>query len=247
MTRHFCTLFDKAFLARGLSLFDSLAKHCPDLMVWMLCMDNESYDTLSKLNYRNITPLRLSEVEDAELLGVKSGRSNSEYCWMMSSSLPLFLLEKKGLNMITYLDADMYFLGDVEEIFYEFGDNSIMIIPHWYADKNDPKLKLSGIYNVGMLIFRNDKNGLGCLHWWKNKCVEWCFARYEDGKFGDQLYLNDWPERFEGVYVLKNHGANVASWNIEGYEFFDKEHKLNLRVKNTNEHFPVIFYHYHGL
>lgn len=245
--RHFCTVFDKNFLTRGLALYFSLVEHSSDFSLWILCMDSESYSLLEKLNLPNIKLLRLRDVEDEDLLRIKTDRTTQEYCWMMSSSLPLFLLEKVGLYIITYLDADMSFFRNPQEIYDEFGSNSIMITPHWYPTENDPKKKQSGIYNVGMMIFRNDPNGLACLRWWKAKCIKWCYARYEDGKFGDQLYLNDWPERFKGVCVLKNQGADIASWNIRGYEILEKNNGLWLKVKNSGKEFPVTFYHYHGL
>jgi len=98
-----------------------------------------------------------------------------------------------------------------------------------------------------MLIFRNDKNGLECLKWWKEKCIEWCYAYYEDGKMGDQMYLDVWREKFKGVCILQNRGANVASWNIDNYSFFKKNDELWLKVIDGGKEFPLIFYHYHGL
>ena len=247
MTYNFCTLFDKNYLTRGLALYDSLLKFCPDFKIWMLCMDSESYEMLKKLNLDKIIPLKLEEIEDEELLSVKNTRTPIEYCWMMSSSLPLYILEKIGVDMITYLDADLYFFQPLTAIYDEFANNSIMIIPHWFPEKNKSQEKIGGIYNVGMLIFRNDKNGLECIKWWKEKCIEWCYARYENGKLGDQMYLDVCPEKFKGVCILQNRGANVASWNIEGYSFFKKQGELWLKVINSGKEFPLIFYHYHGL
>src|SRR3989338_7978419 len=201
MHYNFCTLFDKNYLTRGLALYDSLLKFCPDFKIWMLCMDSESYEMLKKLNLDKIIPLKLEEIEDEELLSVKNTRTPIEYCWMMSSSLPLYILEKIGVDMITYLDADLYFFQPLTAIYDEFANNSIMIIPHWFPEKNKSQEKIGGIYNVGMLIFRNDKNGLECLKWWKERCIEWCYAYYEAGKLGDQVYLDVWPENFKDVCV----------------------------------------------
>jgi len=109
MIYNFCTLFDKNYLTRGLALYDSLLKFCPDFKIWMLCMDAESYEMLKSLNLEKIIPLKIEEIEDKCLLSVKNTRTSAEYCWMMSSSLPLYILEKIGVDMITYLDADLYF------------------------------------------------------------------------------------------------------------------------------------------
>ncbi len=245
MTRNFCTLFDKNYLARALALNASLLEHCPEFTLWMLCMDDDSYTALEKLlitgGLKNVRLLRLSEVEDSRTIAVKPTRTSIEYCWMFSSILPLYLLEK-GLvlngDMIAYIDSDIYFYSPPEPIYRELAaaNSSILIIPHGYSPDQKHREKTSGIYNVGMMIFKNDTSGLAVLHWWKDRVIEWCYARYEEdangGKFGDQLYLNDWPNRFQGVHVLENRGANVASWNIRIYD----------RAK-----WPLIFYHFHGL
>ena len=71
------------------------------------------------------------------------------------------------------------------------------------------------------------------LNWWRESCNAWCYARLEDGKFGDQKYLDDWTIRFEGVHVLENLGGGVAPWNIQQYKFEEKP-------------FELVFYHFHG-
>lgn len=262
MTINFCTLFDKGFLARGVALHESLMQECPDFVLWMMCMDDLSYTMLQKLNLKNVKLLRVSEVEDERVLAVKSDRKTNEYCWMFSSVLPLYLLEKNpSMETITYIDADMYFYAPVDEIYREFGNNSIMIIPHAFSEKQKHREKTSGKYNVGMMIFRNDEYGLECLRWWKDRVIEWCYDRYEDGKLGDQLYLDDWTERFKKVFVLTHPGADVASWNTDRFTFRVKKagekagavknDSKKIEVEGTEKingkKFPLIFYHFHGL
>ncbi len=248
MTKHYCTLFDKNFLARGLALYESMNNQVGDYVLWMLCMDDGSYETLKKLNLPRIKPLRVSEVEDDKFLAVKATRTPVEYCWMFSSALPLYILKNNPeIDSVTYLDADMYFYDSPEKIFEEFGDNSIMVIPHRYPEEKKHMEKTSGIYNVGMMTFKNDECALECLNWWKDRVTEWCFNRYEDGKLGDQLYLNDWTTRFKKVFVLENHGANVASWNIDHYKFAKEDGKFVGYLKKTGQKFPLIFYHFHAL
>ncbi len=67
----------------------------------------------------------------------------------------------------------------------------------------------------------------------------------EDGKFGDQKYLDDWTERFEGVHVLKNLGGGVAPWNMQQYTFYKENNKLYGIEEATQKKFQVIFYHFH--
>ena len=87
--------------------------------------------------------------------------------------------------------------------------------------------------------FRRDETGLAALRWWRARCLEWCYDRAEDDKFGDQAYLNDWPERFSGgVRVLRHPGAAVGPWNADRSSLERRDGRLTVKGQ------PLIFYHY---
>jgi len=241
MKYQFCTLFDKNYLYRGLALYRSLVENCDDFTLWVLCMDDRTYQVLKSIGLDRMRLISLSAFEDKELLSIKSSRTLKEYCWTCTSSLQLYLLKKyPHLEMITYLDADLFFFSDPLPIFEEFGDSSILISPHNYAPQHDHYLATSGIYCVQFMTFKNNVQGLEALTWWREKCLEWCYARVEDGRFGDQKYLDDWPTRFSGVHVLQHIGAGVALWNIIKYKIKQIGTKIFVDDK------PLIFYHFHN-
>lgn len=241
MRYNFCTLFDKNYLTRGLSLHQSLLQHAGDFHLWILCMDDTVYTTLGKLKLERVTLIRLTDFEDSALLKIKPTRTAVEYCWTLTPSLPLYVLKTNPrLDTIAYLDADTFFFSSPQPIYDEFIGHSVLIIKHNYAPQHQAKEATSGIYNVELLIFKNDQIGNEVLQWWRERCIEWCFFRFEDGKLGDQLYLNDWPKRFKGIHVLKHIGGGVAPWNINQYALTFKQHTVLVNDQ------PVIFYHYHA-
>ena len=90
------------------------------------------------------------------------------------------------------MDADLYFYQDPQILIDEIPKNkSVLITQHNYYPKYDQS-KTSGIYCVQFMYFKNDNEGMKVLKWWRDKCIEWCYNRFEDGKFGDQKYLDDW-------------------------------------------------------
>jgi hypothetical protein len=75
------------------------------------------------------------------------------------------------------------------------------------------------------------EGGEAVRKWWEDRCIEWCYARFEKEKFGDQKYLDDWPERFtDFVHVLNNKELALAPWNAMRFPYGSS-----------------IFYHFHGL
>jgi hypothetical protein len=242
--RYFCTYFDHNYLPKGLALYSSLQKHCGNqFKLWVLCLSSDCHAVLKDLNFPNLCPVSLTELEDHDqgLLEIKSTRTIIEYYFTCTPCFPLFLIEKNNeIDIITYLDSDLFFFSDLEPIFQEIGTNSIAIIPHRFSPERKI-LERYGIYNVGWLSFRNDFNGLSCLEWYRARCLEWCFDRYEDGKFADQRYLDSWPQRFSGVRSLEHQGANLALWNISNYSIHDIEN--HVFVNNQ----PLIFFHFQGI
>jgi hypothetical protein len=241
---YFCTYFDQNYLPQGLALYRSLQAHCPEFKLWVLCMDQTAYEILEKLDLPGMHPLSLEEFEhnDELLLSAKQNRSKIEYYFTCTPSLPLYIFNNwHEVDLITYLDADLFFFANPAPLFEELGDGSIAIIGHRLPPQGRYREK-SGIYNVGWLTFRRDENALVCLRWWRDRCIEWCYDREEDGRYADQKYLDDWPSRFQNVIVLEHKGANVAPWNLANY---------HLRYLNGNTLMVdlqrLIFFHFHDL
>ena len=241
MMRYFCTYFDCNYLPRGLTLYRSLQRHCPSFQLWVLCMDRACHDVLSRLALPGLHVISLEDYEkgDPELLRAKPTRTLIEYYFTCSPSLPLFILNHHPqVDLITYLDADLGFFADPQPLYEEIGDRSIAIIGHRLPPQ---ELERCGIYNVGWLSFRRDRHALACLHWWRERCLEWCYDRYEDGRFADQKYLDDWPTRFQGVAVLQHKGANLAPWNLANYAIRMERDRVWVDEQ------PLIFFHFHRL
>ncbi|MEI6125983.1 MAG: hypothetical protein WCQ99_05440, partial [Pseudomonadota bacterium] len=239
----FCTYFDHRYLDRGLVLYETLRRHCRDFRLIVLCLSPECFDVLGQLALPSTIPLRLEDLEagDAELLRARQNRSLIDYYFTLTPSLPLYVLKRfLEIDLITYIDADIGFFSDPGPIYDEIGGHSIAIVEHRFP----PELKYmekSGIYNVGWMSIRRDLHGLSCLNWYRERCNEWCHDRHENGKFADQKYLDDWPERFENVIVLQHKGADLAPWNLANYTISENDGKLFVDGQ------PLIFFHFHVL
>lgn len=245
-TLYYCTLFDSNYLSRGLTMYESLAACCDDFHLYVFAFDDKCLQFLQQQQLPHLTVISLKEFEDPELLRVKPGRSRAEYCWTCSSSTILYCIQQFNLPHCTYIDADLYFYNNPRVLMEEMGNHSVMITEHRYTPRYD-KSKLSGKYCVQYITFRNNQWGMEALHWWRNACLDWCYDRHEDGKFGDQKYLDDWTTRFKNVWVLENLGGGLALWNIQQYDVFKDNGKLMCREISTGKVFEPIFYHFHYL
>lgn len=239
MPYEFCTLFDKNYLNRGLSLYTSLLEHCPSFRLWILCMDEEAYSILNEMKLEKVILVKIGEFEDEALLTAKNNRDRGEYCWTCSSNFTYYVLKNNPqIETIAYLDSDLFFYSSPDPIYEEFGQNSVMIIPHRFPPGKERQAQKNGLYNVGMLIFRNDTDGRACLDWWREQCLTWCYRISEPGKLGDQKYLEQFPILFKNVHILKHKGANLAPWNIKNYVISRRDGQTFI-----NEDI-LIFYHF---
>lgn len=236
---YYCTLFDSGYLTRGLALYNSIVATGEDFKLFVFAFDDECFDILSKLNLPYLQPISLHEFENERLLRIKKTRNRGEYCWTCSSFSILHVLTKYNVPEVTYLDSDLYFFEKPQILLDEFHktDKSVMITKHRYTPEYDQS-KTSGIYCVQFLTFKNDKKGLNVINWWCDRCEEWCYDRMEDGKFGDQKYLDDWMTRFDCCYELEHLGGGVAPWNVQQYVIAEGP-KVN--------GIPVVFFHFHAL
>lgn len=241
--RRFCTYFDSNYLVRGLALYRSLARHCPGFELWVLGLDQAASRTLQNLGLPGLRLLTLEELEEAHpgLAEARRSRSRVEYYFTCTPSLLLHLLAcaPEG-ESLTYLDADLYFFADLSPVAREFGDDSILIVPHRFPPPLR-RLEEHGVYNVGLMSFARDPNARECLEWWRDRCLEWCYDRVEPGKFADQKYLDDWPARFKRVRVLEHLGTGAAPWNVAAHPIQHRDGEVWIGAD------PLIVYHFHAL
>jgi SAM-dependent methyltransferase len=244
--RTYCTYFDRNYLLRALALIGSLRRHEEQgFEILCVCFDEISRVLLEKLAIPGVTAIPIHDIEagDEALLACKKERSAVEYYWTSTPTVILRLLERDpDLEALTYLDADLFFFSPPEPIFRELDGRSVLIHEHRFAPRLAYLEQRSGKYNVGLLVFRNDAQGREVLRDWREQCLEWCYSRSEDGKMGDQMYLDDWPERFPAVGVLQHGGAAIAPWNHERYRM-EIDASGTPRVGDA----PLIFYHFHSL
>ncbi|MCW5296893.1 hypothetical protein DXT88_01750 [Herbaspirillum lusitanum] len=237
---YFCTLFDSGYLFKGVAMLRSLAQHCPNANVFVLCMDEQTQRILERLNLTFITCIPLRDIENDDLRKAKADRGVAEYCWTLSPCLPHYVLEKNpDIDFITYLDADLLFYSSIAPLFEEIGSASIAIIEHRFSPRLQDR-EVNGRFCVEWVSFRRDEQGMACLNRWREQCIEWCYYRLEEGRMGDQKYLDEWPERYSSCHILLHPGAGIAPWNYSQY-YFDLDGAGHITVDGS----PLIFYHFH--
>jgi hypothetical protein len=232
MMEHYVTLFDSSFAPQGLALHRSLQRHAGDHTLWVICMDEQVEQTLRDLSLPDVRPIPIREVEDDALRGLKAHRSKSEYCWTLTPfSFDAVLQRDPSAARVTYIDADVWLMDDPSPVFrgFEASGAAVQITEHAYSPHHD-RTATSGRYCVQFLTMDRDASQ-PVRRWWQERCIEWCFARVEPGRFGDQKYLDDWPKRFGPlVHVTADRSWFQAPWNADRFPYSEG-----------------VAYHFHGL
>ena len=223
----------------GMCLHDSLMTHAQPFHLWILCTDTPVEQQLKRLSLPNVTIIPLEEIENDELLKAKQDRTIAEYCWTLTPFTFQAVFDRdKNVDRVTYVDADLFFFSDPRTLINELDTEKkdVLITEHAYAPDYEYWLPQSGRFCVQFLTVGNNEKGRRVMTWWQNRCVEWCYARFEDGKFGDQKYLDQWPLLFpEIVHILTQRDKTLAPWNIFHVS------------KNKRGNIDPVFFHFHGL
>ena len=240
---HYVTLFDALFLPQGLALHRSMQRHCNTYTLWIVCVDQVTFDYLKILNLPCVRLLNLVDIESDELLSLRANRTLREYCWTLTPITIRFVFEfDSSVSRVTYLDADTWFRKSPEPIFQGLCTSlkSVLITDHSYAPEHDSSIE-SGQFCVQFVTISRIDGEL-VRAWWEDRCKEWCYAKIEDGKFGDQKYLDQWPILFKDlVHIAQNKEWFLAAWNATRFPFGNAIfwHFQGLRVFNKGGRWKV--------
>ena len=236
---HICTLFTKDYLIQGLALYNSLKETTSQFHLWILCVDDEAYDLLAKMNLPQVTLISLDNVKNERLAVLEKERQANEFCWTLKASFITFLL-KNNLNLgsMLYVDADLYFFRDVQYIYREWGQQSLFLTKLWLGPNWARKV---GIFSAGLIGFKRDLGGRRSLGFWRRNCLKWCSEQPDRGRWADQKYLDRFPDITNRITISANKGINTGPWNIrKGTVVQGKDRMLFF------ENFPLVCYHFSG-
>lgn len=224
-------------------MYQSLHRHSPDAVLIAFCFDDRSENALKAMKLKNVFVVGLAEFENKKILNIKSSRSPGEYCWTCKASAIKYVMDRFNAESCTYIDADLYFFSSPNVIEEELKKCSVILTPHDFTEKYDTS-SLNGVYCAQFIGFMNNIEGVSILNWWEDSCIDWCFARHEDNKYGDQKYLETMSE-ISSVGITKQKGV-LGPWNMQKYSYTVSNGKLCASSLDGKNQYEVIFFHFHG-
>lgn len=244
-----CTLFDSHYLDRGIVLYQSLERNCKEFQLYILCLDDIAYTTLNKMKLKKVILISEDEIMDKKLKQIRKERRRAEYCWTCTPVVLQYTLDRYLLDQCTYIDADMMFYSDPSVMLEELinAGGSVGIIGHRFPNNiaRKKRERYYGKYCVEFNTFLNDVRGRTVLEYWKECCYKNCTMELGQKGYGDQKYLEEWEEKFEGVYEYQNLGAGVAPWNICEYRLQKLQDQIQLKYRRKE--CDLLFYHFQSL
>lgn len=217
----FCTVFDRKYASRALAMAKSLFQHAPNSKLYSICADNESFEAFKSIRDDRLIPISLADCLGETLNQLRRTRSHTELMWTLSSySFDIVFDSFPRTDLVTYVDADIFFLKSPIPIIEKFerSESGAMITQHAYSTRLSRLEAKFGVFNVQFIPMKRNE-GAQIRERWKDQCTEWCFARHENGQFGDQKYLNEWPDLWGGrVLVWPRPDRFQGPWNAEDFE-----------------------------
>ena len=127
-----------------------------------------------------------------------------------------------GADVVIYLDPDTCVFNPLTPVLDALQTHDIVLTPHQLTPETDrgaivdneiTSLK-TGIYNLGFVAIRTQREGARFAKWWSDRLLQFCHDDILNGLFVDQRWCDHVPSFFEHVKILKDPGHNVASWNL---------------------------------
>ncbi len=242
--RHFATYCDSAYLPRLKALHASLVRHAGPFRLHVLAWDDGVFDWCRpqenvQMRHWKVLMEDRPELQIQNLPGPR--RSKVEHYWTCGPQWIADVMEQTG-EPVTYVDADVMFHSSPEPVFAEIGEAPGGVVPHFFAKASQglpgPTVeshRIFGRFNVGLVHFVSPSVASD----WAERCRAWCYDHVDGSKYGDQAYLDDWPDG--GVRIIAHPGACLGPWAV---------HTRAIDVRDGVIHFggrPLVAYHYSGL
>jgi hypothetical protein len=246
----FATYFDSGFLVRGAACLRSLVAECSTpVSLVVLALDEpcaavlpHAVGALPPGCTLTIHTLAEFEARHPELTAIRRERSRIEYYFTLTPLVCADALAGTAPGaLMVYVDADMFCFADPVAALAEAGDADVVVTEHRFPARNAHLARQFGRFNVGWLAFRHTSVAQRCIDRWARQCIAWCSIEPDGTRFGDQKYLDDWPQTVASLAVLAHPGVNAAPWNADGHRFDATEAGVTVDGR------ALVAFHFHRL
>ena len=243
MEKTICTIIAKNYISFARTLCDSFLEHNAGGKCYVLIVDD--FDGYIDAANENFEIVRIEELNIPRL---------KEFCFkyniveLSTAAKPYFLkylLDRKSVDKILYLDPDILVLNDMQAVYDRLDSWDILLTPHTDKDfpedglhPNDTAVMKHGVFNLGFLGLKMSKTGDEFLLWWQGKLYNKCVIEYDKGYFVDQKFVDYAVTLFQNIGILYEPGYNVAYWNLHGRRVYFE----NIEWKCNDG--PLYFYHF---
>jgi lipopolysaccharide biosynthesis glycosyltransferase len=244
------------YLPKACVLAESLKKFHPDWAFHLLISDRLPAEGADNIQ------TELSNARFDKVIWIDQLDIPNRYSWIFKHTVVelctavkgpyLQHLVKAGAKKIMYIDPDIAVFNDLHQLDELLDKHSILLTPH-LLDASDNLNAINeneidgtmrhGIFNLGFLAINPSRaDGKRFSEWWGHRLLNFCYADYDRGLFTDQKWCDHAPALFEDLYILRDPGYNVASWNLN-------KRRLSLSESGqilVNDVYPLRFYHFTG-
>lgn len=245
---HCFTSFTFSYLSRALILARTMRAAHPDWVFWALLVDEcppgFNFDQVAPEFDRVIYPEAL---EFDRFLPWIFRHDIVEACTAVKGQMLRYLLTEQGATKAIYIDPDIAVFHPLDNILRALDDYAVVLTPHQtepevgesaIRDNEITSLKY-GTFNLGFVAVRNCETGRKFADWWASRLYLACYDDIPNGIFTDQRWCDLVPSLFDGVFIERDPGCNLASWNLS---------KRQLRIAPDGSILvngsPLKFYHF---
>ncbi len=244
-----CTITAANHLAFAKLLGKSLKEHVTGCKFVLCLVENDIHpDAASFAEMDDVVLVKDLRVPGFEQLIAE--KDIYQFTALLKPYLMLHLFDRyPEENKFVFMDADTRVYGSFEQLEELLERYSIVLTPHRLEPQNhlnsveEELVNLKdGAFQVGFLGLSHTAESRRFLQWWAARCLHYAVVDYGRGLFGDQKWLNLVPCFFKGVYILRDPGYHMASWNLS---------QRNLECGKNNQYTvngrPFVFFHFSGI
>ena len=222
------TISPKSHLHEALTTANSFLEHNKDIDYTILVTDQEDFTELQKF-YPSISFKNVSILEYEFLNEMSKIYTELEFAYALTPFIIQHLLTK-SYNQVLFLKLETLVLAELDSLFIELNHRSAIVTPHLLSPdisvmniNQEVEVLMAGVFNGGIVGFRNTTEALEYLNWWGQKTKSQCFRDILNGLHFEQRWLDFITSFIVDLGVIRHAGINVAHWNL---------HERKLKVVN---------------